>query len=143
MLTCRLSVFSLMQQAQRRILEEQYAASVPVKASPSIAVGAPGTVSKKAAKTPKPAPQVKAVPVAVPIVEAPKIIPKVELPKDEPVTKPASVVVAAPEPEVIPEVSPPIITEEPVPPVDVAFVQEVKEPIIPEAEPEIEVRRNY
>lgn len=145
-------------QAQRRILEEQHAACPPVKASPSIAVGAPGTVSKKAAKTPKPAPPKvpEVVPIAVPIVEEPKVIPKVEPPKEEPVTTPAPVevkVVAVPEAEVvqeveIPEVPAPVITEEPVieappveaAPVDVAFVQEeVEEPIIPEAEPEIEV----
>lgn len=174
------------------MLEEQHAACPPVKASPSIAVGAPGTVFQKTAKKPPP-PRVaqviakipEAVPIAVPIVEAPKVIPTVEPPKEEPVAKPVELeVVAAPEPEPevevheveIPEVPAPVITEEPVietPPVEAAPVEEVpveaapveevsveeapvevaplevvsveveaveeEEPIISEAEPEIEV----
>lgn len=132
-------------QAQRRILEEQHASCPPVKASPSIVVGAPGTVSKKAAKTPKPAPPKvpevvssvpEAIPIAVPMVEAPKIIPPVEPPKEEPVAKLVEVEVVAepePEPEVvvqeveIQEVPAPVITEEPVievPPVEAAPVEE-------------------
>ncbi|XP_020797164.2 titin-like isoform X2 [Boleophthalmus pectinirostris] len=102
-------------QAQRRLLEEQYAASPPVKASPALAVGAPGTVSKKTAKKPKPVPPkapevvskvpevVSIVPEAVPIVEVAKVLPKVEPPKEKPVPVPAPVEIEVPaEPEPAP-----------------------------------------
>lgn len=148
-------------QAQRRLLEEQHAAPPPAKATPAIAVGAPGTVTKAVAKTPKPTPpkvpEEVPLPIAVPIVETPKVTSKTEPPK-EPVAKPAPVKVATPEPEpevVVLEQTPvevkipvpaPVIEEAPV--IETPLVEPVKaegvfvqedEPIIAAAEPVTEV----
>lgn len=145
-----------LQQAQRRALEEQHAASPTVKASPGIAASTPPAATpKKAAKTQAAAPAKipEAVPIAVPIAAPTVEIPKVE-PKPvvkEPVAEPAPVEPEAPEPEaVLLEQTPAEIevevsaqaTEEvhvvEMPPVAISIgeapvVQEV-EPIIPETE---------
>lgn len=144
---------SSLQQAQRRALEEQHAASPPVKASPGIAASTPPAATpKKAAKTQAPAPAKisEAVPIAAPTMEIPKVEPKPVV--KEPVAEPVPVKPEVPEPEaVLLEQTPAEVevevsaqaTEEPVPVVEMppvapsigeaAVVQEV-EPIIPENE---------
>lgn len=71
--------FSLLQQAQRRELEEQYAANPPIKSNSGIAISAPPTATpKKAAKILPPTrekpPQV--IPISAPAVEPPKFEPQ-------------------------------------------------------------------
>ncbi|XP_012721053.2 fibrous sheath CABYR-binding protein isoform X2 [Fundulus heteroclitus] len=62
-------------QAQRRALEEQYAANLPIKASSGIAVSAPPTATPKKAAKAAPPTQEKlppSVPISVPLVAPPK-----------------------------------------------------------------------
>nr|XP_020453853.1 calphotin-like isoform X2 [Monopterus albus] len=77
-------------QAQRRVLEEQHVANLPVKASPGIAVSAP-------AKIPEAVPF--ALPIAVPTVETPRVEQKQVV--KEPFAEPAPVKVDAPKPETV------------------------------------------
>lgn len=146
-------MFSSLQQAQRRALEEQHAANPPVKASPGIAVSVPpAATAKKAAKTAAPTPEKiqEAIPIAVPIVESPEVElkPVVKEPDTEPVLievealePEAAVVLKSSQAEVEVEV-PALVTEEaPTEPdvIEAEIVQEA-EADVPETEPVTEVR---
>ncbi|KAK7934371.1 hypothetical protein WMY93_005267 [Mugilogobius chulae] len=101
-------------QAQRRLLEEQHAACPPVKASPALVVGAPGTAPKKQLKSPSQSPHrgckstksvLKQTPVEVeiPEVPAPVITEEQVIQAEVPVAAPAEIQthgVFEPEPQV-------------------------------------------
>lgn len=76
---------SSLQQAQRRALEDQHAASPPIKTGPGIAATtAPTAPKKKAAKTEQKTPQ--AIPVVAPVVQIPKAELELVVKEPEPVT---------------------------------------------------------
>lgn len=149
-----LCIFCLLQQAQRRALEEQHAANPPVKASPGIAVSVPPAANpKKAAKTAAPAPQKipeAAVPAAAPVVESPEVV--LQPVVTEPISETVPLDVKAPEEpdaavaleqtpaEVEVEVQVPVTEEAPTVETSAPETVQEAEPVIPETEPDTEVR---
>lgn len=142
-----------MQQAQRRALEEQHAASPPVKASPGIAVSVPPAATpKKAAKAAAPTPEKiqEAIPSAVPIVESPEVElkPVVKEPGTEPVLgeaealEPEAVVLLKNSQAEVEVKVPAPVTEEALTEPDVieAEIVQEAEADVPETEPVTEVR---
>uniref|UniRef100_A0A1A8BCQ8 Uncharacterized protein n=1 Tax=Nothobranchius kadleci TaxID=1051664 RepID=A0A1A8BCQ8_NOTKA len=88
-------------QAQRRALEEQHAASPPIKASPGTAVSAPPTTTPT--KVPEPASppsenKPRVIPITVPVVQTPKVEPQPAV--KEPVAEPVQAAVTTKEPDV-------------------------------------------